>query len=81
VEATEEHGAGGGQGEARVATGQPATLPPSNAASIPSEFKTGDGRRRRYLAWIESAKREETKLRRLKEAIRLLARRKVLGLK
>ena len=37
--------------------------------------------RRRYLAWIESAKREETKLRRLKEAIRLLAKGKVLGLK
>jgi uncharacterized protein YdeI (YjbR/CyaY-like superfamily) len=37
--------------------------------------------RRRYLAWVESAKREETKLRRLKEAIRLLASGKVLGLK
>jgi uncharacterized protein YdeI (YjbR/CyaY-like superfamily) len=37
--------------------------------------------RRRYLAWIESAKREETKLRRLKEAIRLLTSGKVLGLK
>ena len=37
--------------------------------------------RRRYLAWIESAKREETKVRRLKEAIRLLAGGKVLGLK
>ena len=37
--------------------------------------------RRRYLAWIESAKREETKLRRLNEAIRLLASGKVLGLK
>jgi len=37
--------------------------------------------RRRYLAWIESAKRRETKLRRLKEAIRLLASGKVLGLK
>lgn len=37
--------------------------------------------RRRYLAWIESAKREETKLRRLKEAIRLLAGGKQLGLK
>jgi uncharacterized protein YdeI (YjbR/CyaY-like superfamily) len=37
--------------------------------------------RRRYLAWIESAKREETRLRRLEEAIRLLARGKVLGLK
>jgi uncharacterized protein YdeI (YjbR/CyaY-like superfamily) len=37
--------------------------------------------RRRYYAWIESAKREETKLRRLKEAIRLLAAGKELGLK
>lgn len=37
--------------------------------------------RRRYLAWIESAKREETKLRRLEEAIRLLASGNVLGLK
>jgi uncharacterized protein YdeI (YjbR/CyaY-like superfamily) len=36
--------------------------------------------RRRYFAWIESAKREETKLRRLKEAIRLLTRGEVLGL-
>src|SRR4029450_1511625 len=37
--------------------------------------------RRRYLAWIESAKREQTKLRRLQEAIRLLASGKELGLK
>jgi uncharacterized protein YdeI (YjbR/CyaY-like superfamily) len=37
--------------------------------------------RRRYFAWIESAKREETKLRRLKEAIRLLSSGQVLGLK
>jgi hypothetical protein len=31
--------------------------------------------------WIESAKRQATKLRRLEEAIRLLAGDKVLGLK
>ncbi len=37
--------------------------------------------RRRYFAWIEAAKREDTKRRRLKEAIRLLAAGKVLGLK
>jgi uncharacterized protein YdeI (YjbR/CyaY-like superfamily) len=37
--------------------------------------------RRRYFAWIESAKREDTKHRRLKEAIRLLSRGQVLGLK
>src|SRR5262245_10675303 len=35
----------------------------------------------RYFAWIESARREETRLRRLEEAIRLLARGKELGLK
>lgn len=37
--------------------------------------------RRRYLGWIESAKRDETKARRVKEAVRLLAAGKVLGLK
>lgn len=37
--------------------------------------------RRRYIGWIESAKREETKARRLKEAIRLLVAGKQLGLK
>ena len=37
--------------------------------------------RRRYFAWIESAKRQETRIRRLEEAIRLLASGKVLGLK
>ena len=37
--------------------------------------------RRRYIGWIESAKREETKARRLKEAIHLLSAGKPLGLK
>src|SRR5205814_2029792 len=37
--------------------------------------------RRRYFAWIDSAKQEETKLRRLKEAIRLLTKGENLGLK
>jgi uncharacterized protein YdeI (YjbR/CyaY-like superfamily) len=37
--------------------------------------------RRRYFAWIESARREETKTRRLKEAIRLLTAGRELGLK
>jgi uncharacterized protein YdeI (YjbR/CyaY-like superfamily) len=37
--------------------------------------------RRRYVGWIESAKLEETKARRLKEAIRLLTAGKLLGLK
>jgi len=37
--------------------------------------------RRRYIGWIESAKREETKARRLEEAIRILTAGKPLGLK
>jgi uncharacterized protein YdeI (YjbR/CyaY-like superfamily) len=37
--------------------------------------------RRRYIGWIESAKHEETKARRLKQAIRLLIAGKPLGLK
>jgi uncharacterized protein YdeI (YjbR/CyaY-like superfamily) len=37
--------------------------------------------RRRYLGWIETAKRDDTKARRLKEAIRLLTAGKPLGLK
>jgi uncharacterized protein YdeI (YjbR/CyaY-like superfamily) len=37
--------------------------------------------RRRYIGWIETAKREETKVRRLKEAIQLLIAGKELGLK
>ena len=37
--------------------------------------------RRRYVGWIESGKREDTKARRLKEAIRLLAAGRELGLK
>jgi len=41
----------------------------------------GPAQRRRYVAWIDSAKREETKLRRLQEAIRLLTSGRVLGLK
>ncbi len=37
--------------------------------------------RRRYIGWIDSAKRDETKARRLEEAIRLLIAGKPLGLK
>jgi uncharacterized protein YdeI (YjbR/CyaY-like superfamily) len=37
--------------------------------------------RRMYIAWIDSAKRQETKMRRLQEAISLLAAGKKLGLK
>jgi uncharacterized protein YdeI (YjbR/CyaY-like superfamily) len=37
--------------------------------------------RRAYLGWIDSAKREETRQKRLQEAIALLAAGKKLGLK
>jgi uncharacterized protein YdeI (YjbR/CyaY-like superfamily) len=37
--------------------------------------------RRRYVGWIDTAKRDETKARRLDEAIRLLTAGKPLGLK
>jgi len=37
--------------------------------------------RRAYIGWIDSAKREETKQRRLREALRLLAGGQKLGLK
>ena len=53
----------------------------SNATALRHFEALSPAQRRRYLAWIESAKREETKHRRLKEAIRLLARGKLLGLK
>jgi uncharacterized protein YdeI (YjbR/CyaY-like superfamily) len=66
----------------------PAKLPPYIQAALkkhPAASRHFDAlppsQRRRYVAWIESAKRDETKLRRLKEAIRLLTAGKVLGLK
>jgi uncharacterized protein YdeI (YjbR/CyaY-like superfamily) len=39
------------------------------------------GYRKMYVGWISSAKREETRLRRLEEAIGLLEQNKKLGLK
>jgi uncharacterized protein YdeI (YjbR/CyaY-like superfamily) len=43
--------------------------------------KLAPSQRRAYIGWIDSAKREETKLKRLHEAIGLLAAGKKLGLK
>jgi uncharacterized protein YdeI (YjbR/CyaY-like superfamily) len=66
----------------------PSRLPPYMKAAFDSHPKARRHfealpaeQRRRYFAWVESAKRHETKLRRLKEAIRLLASGQVLGLK
>ena len=66
----------------------PATLPRYIQAALskdPAALRYFEGlapsHRRRYIGWIESAKREETKARRLKEVIRLLVAGKPLGLK
>ena len=66
----------------------PATLPRYIQAALqkqPAARRYFEGlapsHRRRYVGWIESAKREDTKARRLREAIRLLTAGKPLGLK
>lgn len=66
----------------------PATIPRYIQTALkkqPAAWRYFEGlapsHRRRYIGWIESAKREETKARRLQEAISLLASGKPLGLK
>ena len=66
----------------------PATLPRYIQAALqkqPAAWRYFKGlapsHQRRYVGWIETAKREDTKARRLREAIRLLAAGKPLGLK
>lgn len=66
----------------------PATIPRYIQAALgkrPAAKRYFEGlapsHRQRYVGWIESAKREETKARRLQEAVRLLASGKPLGLK
>ena len=66
----------------------PATLPQYIQAELkkhPAARRYFEGlapsHRRRCIGWIESARREETKARRLQEAIRLLSEGKPLGLK
>jgi uncharacterized protein YdeI (YjbR/CyaY-like superfamily) len=66
----------------------PSQLPPYIQAALKEHPRAwrhfqalAPSHRRRYYAWIESAKREETKLRRLKEAIGLLEKGQLLGLK
>ncbi|HTF90897.1 MAG TPA: YdeI/OmpD-associated family protein [Planctomycetota bacterium] len=66
----------------------PATLHPRIQAALkkhPTALRCFEGlapsHRRKYVGWIGSAKREETKARRLQEAIRLLSAGTPLGLK
>jgi uncharacterized protein YdeI (YjbR/CyaY-like superfamily) len=79
---------GRGSAESPARLPLPSKLPPYMQAELkkhPAALRAFEAltpaQRRRYFAWIESAKREDTKRRRLKEAIRLLARGEVLGLK
>jgi uncharacterized protein YdeI (YjbR/CyaY-like superfamily) len=53
--------------------------------SVPRAWRTftelAPSHRRAYIAWIDSAKRDETKQKRLREAVALLAEGRKLGLK
>jgi uncharacterized protein YdeI (YjbR/CyaY-like superfamily) len=84
-------------GRARPPTGRKAVPPARRSfASVPKyierAFKAeprawgtferlAPGERRNYIGWIDSAKRQETKDRRLREAVALLAAGRKLGLK
>lgn len=66
----------------------PERLPPALAAVIRQDTRAwsafralAPSHRRAYIGWVTSAKREETRLRRLAEAVRVLARGEKLGLK
>ena len=85
-----------GPGRKRVPTERSGDAPRPSVSVIPPYIEKplkADGRawgyfeqlsasyRRAYIAWIDSAKREETREKRLREAIGLLAAGKKLGLK
>ncbi|MEA2603695.1 MAG: hypothetical protein QOF89_4687 [Acidobacteriota bacterium] len=53
----------------------------TNAQAWQSFQKLAPSHRRLYVKWIESAKREETRRRRLEEAVTLLEQNRKLGLK
>lgn len=80
----------------RAPTGRAYAAPPKPPATVPDYFeqalkkntaakkyfeKLAPSHRRAYLLWVDTARREETKAKRLKEALALLAARKPLGLK
>jgi uncharacterized protein YdeI (YjbR/CyaY-like superfamily) len=52
----------------------------ANRAARENFEKLAPSHRRQYVAWIDSAKREETKLRRLEQALRMLEAGKKPGL-
>jgi uncharacterized protein YdeI (YjbR/CyaY-like superfamily) len=53
----------------------------ANSRALQNYFKLPPSHRRRYSGWVMSAKKEETRLRRLREMIGLLEKGKRLGLK
>lgn len=83
-------------GRNRAPTGRSGDAPRPSPSKIPPYIQEALGRRptalsyfeslapdyrRLYIGWIDSAKQQETKMRRLQEAIGLLAAGKKLGLK
>jgi uncharacterized protein YdeI (YjbR/CyaY-like superfamily) len=77
-------------------TDRSSNLPSADAAQVPAYIEQAIKRdraawkffqalapshRRNYIRWIDSAKREETKARRMQEAIKLMAAGEKLGLK
>ena len=84
------------QGLKRAPTSRSGDAPPASASTLPSyiekalkadptawEFfeQLAPSYRSAYIGWIDSAKRQETKERRLREAVGLLSAGKKLGLK
>ena len=53
----------------------------ANGAAWRNFERLAPGYRRRYIGWVDSAKQDETRQRRLREAVALLARGRKLGLK
>jgi len=83
-------------GRARPPTGRIAVAPPRREWVLPAYLKRAlkanprawrhfeqlaPSYRRKYVGWVDSAKRAETKARRLREAVQRLARGEKLGLK
>ena len=92
----EAHGLLAAPGRKRSPTSRSGDAPRPSASAVPAYIKKAlqaDARawqlfeqlapsyRRQYIGWIDSAKRQETKQRRLAEAVGLLAAGKKLGLK
>lgn len=83
-------------GTARPPTGRRPERRPAPPSRVPAYFLAGlkkhpaaarafdalaPSHRRRYVMWVDTAKQEDTKARRLKEAVRMLSSARKLGLK